>query len=186
MTRSQPISLFQFIFRILLIGFVLLDLSPTAAADNAEATLKAAFIFRLIQYVDQWPESSSAHKKLAIRVIGDEALEKALREIAAQKKINDKEMDVAALAVDSLDSMGEVGVLYFSELPNPKLAAILKVAAKKGILTMSQGKDYAKQGVHVNFYSDDGKLRFEINRKAATQSGFKFSSQLLKLARIVE
>ncbi|MBZ0094323.1 MAG: YfiR family protein [Sulfuricella sp.] len=38
----------------------------------------------------------------------------------------------------------------------------------------------------VNFYLEQNKVRFEINNEAAGRAGLKVSSQLLKLARIVQ
>jgi hypothetical protein len=37
----------------------------------------------------------------------------------------------------------------------------------------------------VNFYLEENKVRFEINREAAARARLGISSQLLKLARIV-
>lgn len=37
----------------------------------------------------------------------------------------------------------------------------------------------------VNFYPEENRVRFEINREAAARAGLAISSQLLKLARIV-
>jgi len=40
--------------------------------------------------------------------------------------------------------------------------------------------------VMVNFFSQDGKIRFEVNLEATRQGGLKISSKLLSLARITD
>ncbi|HHJ53866.1 MAG TPA: YfiR family protein, partial [Caldithrix abyssi] len=52
--------------------------------------------------------------------------------------------------------------------------------------TISDTPGFAKKGVMVNFYDWKGFIRFEINKKAVESSNLKFSSRLLRLARIVE
>ena len=44
----------------------------------------------------------------------------------------------------------------------------------------------ARRGVAINFYIADGRIRFEVNRRAAEQARLKLSSRLLRLARLVE
>jgi hypothetical protein len=53
------------------------------------------------------------------------------------------------------------------------------------VLTIGDTEGYAEQGVMVNFYLEDNMVRIEINIDAARRAGLNISSQLLKLARIV-
>jgi hypothetical protein len=56
----------------------------------------------------------------------------------------------------------------------------------KGTLTVSDEPGLAKQGTAFNFVLVHDKLKFEANLKALYLSGLKVSSQLLKLAIIID
>jgi hypothetical protein len=56
----------------------------------------------------------------------------------------------------------------------------------RGTLTISEESGYAKQGTSFNFIINNDKLKFEANLKALYLAGLKASSQLLKLAIIVD
>jgi YfiR/HmsC-like len=45
---------------------------------------------------------------------------------------------------------------------------------------------FASRGVLVNFVVERERVRFEVNLGAAQRGGFRLSSKLLKLARLVE
>jgi hypothetical protein len=53
------------------------------------------------------------------------------------------------------------------------------------VLTVGDSDGYAARGVIANFYLEENRVRFEINREAAVRARLGISSQLLKLARIV-
>jgi len=52
-------------------------------------------------------------------------------------------------------------------------------------LTIGDTKGFAQQGVIINFYIKDEKVRFEINVDAAKRANLKISAKLLRLAKIV-
>jgi len=56
----------------------------------------------------------------------------------------------------------------------------------KGILTIGERKGFAREGVALNFVLVNEKLKFEANEKAINKMGLKASSQLLKLAIMVQ
>jgi hypothetical protein len=53
------------------------------------------------------------------------------------------------------------------------------------VLTVSDERGFAQQGVGINFYTEEDKVRFEINQDAVNRSGLRISSKLLSLAKIV-
>jgi hypothetical protein len=46
-------------------------------------------------------------------------------------------------------------------------------------------KGFAKLGGMINFVLEDNRVRFEVNKTAAEQTGMKISSKLLSLAVLV-
>jgi hypothetical protein len=55
-----------------------------------------------------------------------------------------------------------------------------------GMLTVSEENGAINHGVTLNFFLDDGKLKFEANPEAISEAKLKASSELLKLALIVK
>ena len=85
-----------------------------------------------------------------------------------------------------LPSLGACDLLFVpaTEASVQKDAA----AAVKGkpCLTVGESPDFTKQGGIIGFFTQDNKLRFEINLDTAAANGLKVQSQLLKLARVVK
>lgn len=53
------------------------------------------------------------------------------------------------------------------------------------VLLVGESEGFAARGGVINLYTEDGRIRFEINRKAAERRGLRLSSRLLRLARLV-
>ena len=60
------------------------------------------------------------------------------------------------------------------------------MAQEQKILTISDYPKYSNQGVIINLYEDDNKLKFKINKDEAKKSKIDISSQLLGMATIVK
>ena len=65
------------------------------------------------------------------------------------------------------------------------LQSILNKVNKKNILTIGQSEGFCEKGVHINFYLDASKLKFQINEKAVRNSNLKISHLLLQNATII-
>jgi len=66
----------------------------------------------------------------------------------------------------------------------------LNMDYKKLHLTSFVGRSYimngyAEQGIHINFFVDIERMRFQINHKAVQAAGLEMSYHLLKLAKPV-
>lgn len=68
--------------------------------------------------------------------------------------------------------------------PEEQAAAIRKTHGLP-VLLVGETPDFAEQGGDVNFFIEDNRVRFEINREAAMRQRLKISSKLLGLAKIV-
>lgn len=149
------------------------------AAQPTEYDVKAAFIHNIVKFVE-WPTGSSANLQLCI--MGQSPFTEAAT-LLAGKKIGQQVWEVRQ--VDSRESLSECRVLFIAASESGDLRRILDGIQASGILTVGDSNSYAEQGVMVNFYPEQDKLRFEINVAAANRAGLRISSQLLKLARIV-
>jgi len=86
---------------------------------------------------------------------------------------------------DSLLSALEVDVCYLAPLRATGLAPILSATRARKIVTCTGVPEYVESGVTVAFGAKAGKPQIIINLESARAEGADFTSQLLKLARII-
>jgi hypothetical protein len=79
----------------------------------------------------------------------------------------------------------EVDVLFVPRGQESLLQNQFLAIQTAGVLTVGESEAFASLGGLINFTTETDKIRFEINLDAAEQHGFKFSSQLLKVAKII-
>ena len=150
-----------------------------AQEREVEANLKAAFIYNFIKYID-W--NAPVDDSFIIAVIGSSPVYSSLQEIAKDETVNGKKIIV--LHFNSPDDITHCNILFIPASTQYSLSSIL-VRVGKGTLTISEEPGYAEMGTAFNFVLVRDKLKFEANLNAIDAAGLKASSQLLKLAIIV-
>jgi len=151
------------------------------AEDGLESKLQTAFVYQFTNYIE-WPKDTANKDIFYIGVCGHSSLIKPLEELAKSKTV--KGVKIIVRTQTLADPIWENHVLIIDE--KDSVEAIVKKVRGYPVLTISKGEGLSQKGVVVNFFVDDGKLRFEINRKMAEAQKLSISSQLLKLARIIE
>lgn len=168
--------------QFLLMFLMVCSFSPKPTDQPQEYTVKAAFIYKFTNYID-W-DSLIPGNEFIIGVVGSSPIKGELAEIAKTKLIKDKKIIVRQY--DHLDDINPCHILFISGKTSVDLDEILAKTSNKGTLTISEKEGYAARGTDINFIVIDNKLKFEANPKAINASGLKASSQLLKLAIIVD
>lgn len=166
------------------IGTILLFLlAPHAAAQMkaSEPELKAAILANMLLFVD-WPaQPAQARDRLLLCHLGDSPVANALRQLDG-KLIKGKPLQVRR--VDPGKAAG-CHALYFS--PDDD-AALTKTAAglhTAKVLLAGDTPGYLQRGVMINLELVAGRVAFDIDLRAARQSGLTVSSKVLRLARLV-
>ena len=67
-----------------------------------------------------------------------------------------------------------------------KIERVLGALGRQSTLTVGDVKGFAQRGGMINLTKEGRRLRFEVNRRAAERTGIHLSSQLLKLADLVD
>ena len=80
----------------------------------------------------------------------------------------------------------DCSILFVSSSERNNLDEILNKVKASPILLIGDTPGYAEKGVGINFYKKGTQIGFKINKKAITKSGLKISSELLKLAIIID
>ena len=157
--------------------------SVHAQSGGGEANLKAVFIYNFTRYIE-WDSTSNPEKNsFIIGIIGSSPVSVALAEVAKTNRVNNKRIVIRRFSKP--EEIENCHILFIpKELPFSLASILLRTG--KGTLTVSEEPGFAKQGTALNFIITNDKLKFEANLKAFYLAGLKASSQLLKLATIVD
>lgn len=151
------------------------------AAGSKEALVKAAFIYNFVKFVD-WPDDKAISKQsnIDICVVGNS-------DVADAKKV----FDAASTANLSLTLLREGSwenaathchIVFISASEQGKLDTILSGLKKQPVLTVSDIEGFADHGGMIGFVVNSNKVKLEVNKRSATESGLRVNAQLLGIA----
>ncbi|MFV5697087.1 YfiR family protein [Flavobacterium sp. ZT3R17] len=159
---------------------ILMGGNPIAAQENAggkEYALKAAFLYRFIDYVN-WKDYSK-NQTFKIAILEESPITASLLDIPKTKKIDIKEYK-------NLDDISFCNILFVPYNSSIPIETILSKFSGKPVLIVTERNGYGKKGAQMNFVIVENKLKFEVNLKAINKSGIGISSFLLQHAIIVQ
>ncbi len=166
---------------IRLIAMVGVGSSNALASGFSAAQIEAVMVFRVAGFI-RWPHEFPSDFRLG--VIGATDREVPLRRLAERHELHD-----ATVRVQRLSTSGpwrDVDLLYVAPEEAAKVSEIARALERQPVLVVTHVPGGARLGAAVNFYEEDGKIRFEINPQSLKRRGLTASYKLLSLARIVE
>ena len=148
----------------------------------SEYGIKAVFLYNFTRYLE-WPEENRL-EFCPITVLGKSEILAPLREIAAKKTAGSLPLQIReCLEVGEID---RPRILFLSASAADLLPEVQAAVRGTDVLVVGETEGFGSRGVPVNFVLRDGTVRFEINVQALKNAGILASSQLLKLAILVE
>lgn len=152
--------------------------------------VKAAFLYNFAKFVE-WPDSvfEDDNAPFVIGVLGDDPFGAILDATVKDKTILGRPIRIRRFRWSRSEDRVELTrceAVYICTSERFRLDEILATLRGHPILTISDLPNFAGNGGNIGFVLDDGRIRFEMNRRAQERARLKTSSKLLKLARIVE
>lgn len=95
-------------------------------------------------------------------------------------------IDLYLIGLEEAVTSQDVDVLYVAPLKAYDIRKISQLSRQERVITFSGVPEYSEQGIAVTVGKKGDKAQIIINLSAAKAEGADFSSQLLKLAKIVE
>jgi hypothetical protein len=189
-TRAlSPESGVRFPASRIFLGIVLAALSSVPDFGQAkektssyEYEVKAVFLYHFTRYL-QWPDENEP-EVFSLVVLGESEILGPLQEIAGKKTVGSKPLVVRTCS--ELEQIGRPRILFIAKSAVSKMARVLEKTRGTDILTVSEGESLGARGVAVNFVLRDGTVKFEMSEKVMKEAGIQISSQLLKLAILVD
>jgi hypothetical protein len=162
------------------IGLALSAQSPPAPI---EANVKAVFLFNFSKYVT-WPAIALGERspaELRICVSANDSFFALLKSAVQGEDIDGKPL--VAVVLEDLDEARTCQILYVGDATSADAKAWLAAVRNAQVLTVADGP--LTDDIVIALVRDDNRIRFDINRAAASRHGLNVSSKLLRLARQV-
>lgn len=166
-----------------------LPLAALADGTNAvtvpvETAVKAAYLYRLLSYVDWPPAVLEGGGPFGIGVVQADDILEELQRVLPGRTVHGRPVLARRLAEgDALDGLHVVLVGGSSR----RAASWMRVLRdRRMLLTVTDAAGGLATGSILNFVETDGKVRFEASLVAAEKAELKLSSRLLAVAVRVE
>ena len=168
---------------LILLTLFAFALATAAQADERIYSLKAAFIYNFTKYITWETDDNPNEADFIIGVVSSSPIIGSLQQIAANSTVKNKR-----LIIRVFDTPAEIRYCNILFIPAGTPFSLQSILTKTGpgTLTISEQRGFAEEGTAFNFVLFNNKLKFETNLKVLASAGLKASSQLLKLAIIVE
>ena len=148
------------------------------ADTSKEFKVKAGFLMNISMFTE-WPPSTDDFSSFTIGVTGDTPLYDILEKMN-KKRIKNRPVVIRKVA--DISQTSSCQVLFIAASERYRLQQLLPEAHRRGIMTISDMRNFSKQGGMVSLVLIDDRITFELNLVAARAAKVSFSSQLLRLA----
>ncbi len=156
-----------------------------SGAAASEERVKAAFIYKFLNYAD-WPPASFAKPEspYVIGVIGADAIADELAKISAGRSVNSRPAVIKKIQPG--DALHGIHVLFIGKAERARQPQLLKQVQLQPILAITETEGALAQGSMINFLLIDDHVRFEVALEPVEKSGMKLSSRMLTVAISVD
>jgi hypothetical protein len=169
---------------LLLIALCCGSLAHAESQTPLEVEVKAAYIYRFLDYVT-WPSQSfrAQEDPIVIGTLQNDEVAAELARLTRDRTVQGRRLQVVVVK-DERDPA--VHVLYVSRLEPARTARALEAARQRPILVVTDLSDGLDRGGVINFVPTGGRIQFEVSLEAAARAGLEISSRLLAVARRVK
>jgi len=150
-------------------------------APSPLARTEANDLFHFTQFVE-WPADSFAdpNAPLVIGVLGGNPFGIELDKAIGRRRINGHPVVLRQLT--PLSNLKRYQVVFIDHSVAFRLPLIFYSATGGHTLTVSDAPGFVKAGGMIGFFTENDKVRFEINRTAVENAGLKINSELWMMA----
>jgi hypothetical protein len=162
----------------------LLSSVPVSAQTSPkEYEIKAAFIYRLTQFME-WPTNrfESSKEPILLCIAGKDPFGQAIDTVLKDQKIGERDIHIKRMETAGSSTHTNCHLLFLGASLGTEAEKIVTNLQPHAILTIGEEEDFTRKGGHIRLYLQENKLRFEVNIAALERSGLKLHSQVMKLA----
>ena len=157
---------------------ILLLLFATFTVHGQKERFEAIYIYNFTKKIE-WPKQVNTGDFI-IGILGSSKIIPELKKVAKAKKVGSRSIIVKEFS--GVSEIENCHILYIAPGESNKLANAKDKLGNSNTLFITDKKGMAKSGSAINFIEKNGKLKFELNKRNATEQGLKISADLEKLA----
>jgi len=146
-----------------------------------EYLVKARYLISIPQYAELPPQSMKG-ESYTICLTGETPLTEVLAGYQGKLLAN---RPLAIKAVEGISSAERCQVLFIASSERYRLQTLLPEAQRRGILTISDMRNFARLGGMIGLQTVENRVVFDVNLGAANRAAISLSAHFLKLARDV-
>jgi hypothetical protein len=189
MRCDRPVGVLRDRLSPWLIAFALGAVAACAASAESPAPqrldqLKAGYLVNFVKFIE-WPATASAGE-LTLCFIGAAGVREALPADLSNRLVGGRRLTVRELKTG--EASAGCGVLYIDRTAAAPHATVTQTPTLPGagVLTISDDSTFIRQGGVIGLFTEDNRLRFNVNVQNAQRAGLRISSALLQLASSVD
>ena len=171
--------------RVLLgLALSLLHREPSRAQRFDEEQVKAAYVYNFAKFAE-WPATAftAANDPIRMCVLNDQPFQSQLMHIIKDKRIGDRV--ILAVSIQNPEQARHCHLLFINSTHNVEVIRLFASLQGSSVLTVGETASFVDRGGIISFVTQEGQVHFQVNHKAATESGIRLSSRLLSVARRV-
>ena len=162
---------------------IIASLLPALAGGQAmdEYQVKAAFVVKFAGFVE-WPPAAfkGPADPLTICVMGRNPFGHQIEAMVEGKSVDGRPFALRPIA-DVRDAIA-CHILFVSSSERLRFRSILDLLKATSVLPVGDSNDFIAEGGVINLRLESGKVRIEIDARAAKAKNLRISSRLLDLA----
>ncbi|MDQ3015591.1 MAG: YfiR family protein [Bacteroidota bacterium] len=175
---------FHFMRLLSAIAILLLLFSTSAKTQTLSASeyqIKAVFLYNFSHFID-WPETAfeNSYDPFVIGIIGSDPFGPYLEQSIKYERIRSHIMEVKHF--DNIRDANKCHMLYINLQDPEEIKQALAAMSGRPILTVGDSPNFIRWGGLVRFYTEESKIRLEINNTVAKARKLQISSKLLRVA----
>ena len=189
--NSYNLNVRWLIFAVL--GALMLAVTRAGANDTEDKIkvqkIKAAYLYNFLLLSD-WPDKSNGitRQEIVIGIVGNkQTFSPGIFEPIIGKLIEGKKLQVRHHDMQTdKETLRQCSILYITSENREQYSKMLSAVEGHAVMTIGEAPGFTKDGGIAEFVQVGNNIRFKINKNAIDRSGIWVSSQVLRLAEIVE
>jgi hypothetical protein len=164
------------------IFLLLMSLIVTSTANSQMSQFKALFLFNFAKNVN-WPSHANG-SDFVITVIGNDELAAELKGLAKIRKINNSNLVIKES--ENAEDVNDSQIIYLSTTRSSLMPIVASYQKGKPVLLVADKQGLCSQGAGISFFTNDGKLKFEVSPRNVESQGLKMAQKLISLGSLVQ
>lgn len=148
--------------------------------SSPEYQVKAAYLYNFARFV-AWPPDD--RREIRVCVLGEDPFGTDLDALGSRTV---RGLPIVLERPAERGRLTHCHLLFIATSASAELSSILDELSEVSVLTIGESDGFAAAGGMIGFIERDGRVKLEINLRAARVAYLEISSKLLEVSRVVE